>query len=60
MGLQMENRSYRYDINRPRLGHGHKHTKCKVSLGILVVICIKQHLRNIWGSFHEKLKQHRG
>ena len=40
-----KNRSYRYDINRPR--HGHKYTKYKICLCIMMVICIKQHLSNI-------------
>ena len=26
----MKNKSQRYDINRPRLRHGHKHTKWNV------------------------------
>ena len=27
--LGIKNRSQRYDINRPKPGHGHKYTKCK-------------------------------
>ena len=26
----------------------------------MLIICIKQHLSNIWGSIHEKVKQHWG
>ena len=26
----------------------------------MMVICIKQHLNNIWGSIHEKVKQYWG
>ena len=26
----------------------------------MMVICIKQHLRNIWSSVHEKINQHWG
>ena len=54
----MENRSHRYDINRARSMHRHKYTKYKIRLSIMMVICIKQHLSNIWSSIHEKGKQH--
>ena len=30
MRLKMKNRSYIYDINRPRPRHGHKYTKYKI------------------------------
>ena len=43
----MKNRSYRYNINRPRLGHGQKYTKYKMSLSIMMTMCIKQHLNNV-------------
>ena len=58
MRLKMKNRSNRYDINRPRPRHGHKYTKYKMCLYIMIVICIKQHLSNIGSSIHEKIKQH--
>ena len=29
-------------------------------LNILIDLCIKQHLTNIWSSVHEKVKQHWG
>ena len=45
--MKMKNRSYRYDINRPRPRHGHRYTKPKNYRRIMVVICIKQHLKNI-------------
>ena len=38
---------YIYNINRPRPRHGHKYTKCKIYLCIMMVVCIKQHLSNI-------------
>ena len=60
MRLKMKNRSQRYDINISRPRHGHKYTKSKMCLGIMMVICIKQHLSNILGSIHEKVKQHWG
>ena len=47
MRLNMKNRSSRYDINRPRRRHGHKYTKYKICLDIMMVIYIKQHLSNI-------------
>ena len=58
MKLKMENGS-RYDMNRPSPRHGHKYTKYKMCLSIMMVICIKQHLSNIWSSIHKKVKQHR-
>ena len=55
----MENRSYRYDINRPRRRHGHKYTNnIKCVFDVMMFICIKQYLSNICSSIHEKVKQH--
>ena len=51
----MKNRSHRYVINRPTPKHGHRYTKYKMCLIIMMVIDIKQHLRNIWSSIQEKL-----
>ena len=51
--LKIKNRSQIYVINRPRPRHGHKCTKYKMYLSITMVICIKQHLSNIWSSIHE-------
>ena len=42
-----EKQIHRYDINRPRPKHGHKCAKYKMYRGIMMVICIKQHLSNI-------------
>ena len=47
MRLNMKNRSSRYDTNRPSRRHGHKYTKYKICLDIMMVICINQHLSNI-------------
>ena len=47
MRLKMKNISYKNDINKPRPRHGHKYTKYKMCLCIIMVICIKQHLSNI-------------
>ena len=62
MKIEAENEKklHRYDINRPRPRHAHKYTKYKMCLGIMMVICIKQHLSNTWSSIHEKVKQHWG
>ena len=60
MRLKMKNRSHRYDIKRPRPRHGHKYTKYKMCLSLMMVTCIKQHLSNILSSVHEKTKQHSG
>ena len=45
-------------LNRPRPRHRHKYTKYKIFFHVMMVICIKQHLSNIWSSVHEKVKQH--
>ena len=45
--LRMKNRSHRTDIDRPRPRHGHKYSKYKMCLSIMMVTCIKQHLSNI-------------
>ena len=34
-------------MNRPRPRHGHKYTKCKMCLSIIMIICIKQHRSHI-------------
>ena len=56
----MKNRSHRYDINIPRPRHVHRYTKCKMCLSIIMVLCVKQRLSNIWSSIHEKIKQYWG
>ena len=54
-GNSNENRSHTNDQNRPRLRYGHK-----MFPGMMMLICIKQYLSNIWSSIHEKVKQHLG
>ena len=54
MRLKMKNRSHKYGINRSRPRHG------QYVSSIMMAICIKQHLSNIWSSIHEKFKQHYG
>ena len=45
--LKMKNKSHRYDIIRARPRYGHKYTKYKMCLSIMMVLCIKQKLSNI-------------
>ena len=47
MEMKMENKSHRYDINRPRFRHGHKYSKYRKCLIMTMLICVKQHLSNI-------------
>ena len=47
MKIKKKNRSYRYDIDRPRSRHGQKYSKYKTCLSMTMIICIKQHLSNI-------------
>ena len=54
---EAENKSHTYDINRPRPRYGHKHTKYKNCLIIMIIICIKKHPSDIWGSIYENVKQ---
>ena len=56
----MKTRSQRYNINRPGSRYDYKFTEYKMSLSIMMIICIKQHLSNIWSSIHEKVKQNGG
>ena len=41
-----EKRSHRYNINRPRSRRGHKYSKYKKCLSMMMLISIKQHLSN--------------
>ena len=59
MEVKMKNRSHRYDINRARPRHGHKYTKNKKCLSVMILTYNKQLLSNTWSSIHEKVKQHR-
>ena len=47
---------HRYHINRARLRHGHKYTKYKMCLSMIMDMCIKQHLSNIWSWIQGKRK----
>ena len=46
--------------NKTRSRHGHKYPKNKMCLSMIMLVCIKQHLSNIWSSIHEEVKQHWG
>ena len=58
MKMKMKSRSHRYDINRPGSRHGYRYIKYEKCLPMMMLICIIQHLTNIWTSIHEKVKQH--
>ena len=42
MEMKMKNRSHRYDMNRPKSRHGHKYSKYKKFLSVIMPLCIKQ------------------
>ena len=58
--LKSKGKSKRCDLIRARPRHGHKYTKYKMCLRIMMVICIKEHLSNNWSSIHGQIKQHWG
>ena len=58
--MKIKNISHRYDINRHRPRYGHKYSKYKKCLSMMLLICIKEHLSNIWSSVYEKVKHHWG
>ena len=52
-------KSSRYDINRPGRWHGHKKTKYKICHDIMMVISIRKRQSFIWNLIHKKVKQQR-
>ena len=60
MRMKVINRSHRYDTNRTRPIHGFEYNKYKMCLSMMMVMCNKQHLSNIWNWIHKKIKQHWG
>ena len=61
MKVNKKNRSHKYDINRPTSRHVLTYTnKNKKCLIMMMLICIKQHPTNTWGSIYEKVKEHWG
>ena len=55
MMMKMKNRSHRHEIVL-----GLDNSKYKNCLSMMMLICIKQQLSNIWRSIYEKVKQHWG
>ena len=53
--MKMKNRSHRYDINRPTSRYGHKYSKYKRCISV-IVIRIRQHLSNISNLIQENVK----
>ena len=43
MKMKMKNRSHRCDINKRKSRHGHKYSKYKKCLGMMMLLGIKQH-----------------
>ena len=58
MKTKMKLDSRKYGISRPRRRHGHRYSKYMKHLSMMMLICIKQHLSNIWSSVYENVKQH--
>ena len=59
MKAKKKNRLHRQEINRPSCRHGFTYTKkYKNCLSMMMLICIKQHPTNTWGSIYEKVKEH--
>ena len=53
--MKMKNRSHRFDINITKPRYGYEYPKCKMCLGMMMVMCNKQHLSNIEAEFMKKL-----
>ena len=58
MKRKMKNRSHRCEISRPTSWYGHKYSRYKMCLSMIMLICIKQYLSNICSSNNEKVNQH--
>ena len=56
--MKMKNKSHIHGINISRSRHGPKYSKYKKFLSIMMLLCIKQHLCNIWRLSCEKVKQY--
>ena len=57
MKMKIKNRSHKYNFNRPRPRPERKYSKYKKILSMMMFVCTKQHLSNIWSWIHEKVKQ---
>ena len=58
MKTKMEINSRKYGINRPSCRHEYKYSKYMKRLSMMMLVCIKQHLSNIWSSGYDNVKQH--
>ena len=58
MKIKMKKKPNRYEITKLRSRNGHKHNKYKKCFSRIVLISIKQHLINIWGSVNEKVNHY--
>ena len=47
MKMEMKNKSHRYDINRPRSRHGHKYSKYKKCLGIIMLYVLSNNYQDL-------------
>ena len=45
--MKIKNKSHRYDIDRPKSGHGQEYSEYKKCLSMMMIICVKLHLSNI-------------
>ena len=57
MKMKMKNKLHRYDKNKSESRQGHKYSKYKKCVSMMMFLCIKQHLSKIWSSIYEKVKQ---
>ena len=57
MRRRIKNKSHRYDIKRTRPRYDYEYTKYKMLLSLIMVMCNKQHLSNMWCWIHEKVKR---
>ena len=57
MEIIMKNRSHKSDINRHKSRQGHKYRENKKCLSMMMLICIKQHLSNIWATLRLRWKK---
>ena len=55
--VKKKNGSHRCDINRPTSRLGLTYTKYKRYLSMMMLVCIKQHPTDTWGSIYEKVKK---
>ena len=54
--MKIKRRSHRYNINGLSSRHRYKHSKYKICLSVMMLLCIKQHLTNTRSSIQDSLK----